>query len=219
MLRIGICDDEEVIGEYVEFLVGEYATNNGFIFEIEKFQNGTDLLAAESRFDMVFLDVNMPGINGIELGRILRDKNKELKIIYISAYAEYAVEAFEVKASYFLVKPIDKNKFFDIVSDIIKEFDLSSSKIIIYIKNLPFHVRDVIYIRGTKDHKIIVCTKDGDVEIRGTLKEVIKNIQMNGFINIRRGVWINPIHIQERDEKNVCLSGGETFRLARNYPL
>lgn len=219
MLRMGICDDEEVIRDLIEFFINEYAAKNSLVFEIEKYGSGIKLLEDKKKLDLVFMDVDMPGKNGIEIGKVLRNRGEKLKIIYISAYPEYAAESYDVRADFYLLKPINKGKFFDVLDKSLKSLDLSGSEMIINIKRFSFHTSEIIYLKGRKDHRIIVCTKSGDIEIRGTLKEITEEVKANNFINIRRGIWINPIHIQQRDEKTVRLYGDRIFNLPRNSSL
>lgn len=201
MLRIGICDDEEVICDLIEFFINEYALKNGLTFSVGKYNSGRALLDSNIKFDIAFLDVSMPGINGIELGRLLRNENRGVKIIYISAYPEYAVEAFEVRASSYLLKPINKGKFFEVVEEVMGAFDLSKSKAIIHIKKHLFHANEVVYLKGTRDHRIVVRTRDEELNVRGELKDIVEEIQRYGFTNPRRGIWINPLYIQKRMKK------------------
>lgn len=216
MLQIAVCDDEEVICDYIEFLISGYALKNGFIFNIKKYTSGIDLVSSNECFDIVFLDVGMPEMNGIEVGKNLREKSRALKIIYVSAYSEYAIESYEVKASFYLIKPINKEKFFDILEEVIKSFDLAGSKIMVNLRKFAIHVNEVIYIKGSKNHRIILHTKSGEVNIRGELKDFVEEFEGCGFVNPRRGIWVNHAYIEEKDEENVYLAEGKIIKMSKN---
>ena len=103
MLNIAVCDDELAIRMKMEEILNRYP---GYPCRVRLFENGRQLLEDTESFDIVFLDVDMPGLDGIQTAGKLRERDKKVKILYLSAYQDYAPSAFLVHAFAYLVKPV-----------------------------------------------------------------------------------------------------------------
>lgn len=112
MMKIAICDDELRIRKEVENALSNYFSEKLINVEIQLFENGEDLLNSEINFDMAFLDVEMPIVSGVEIGKKLKQKFSNIVIFMITAYSEYLDDAFELGAYRFLQKPLDITRFY-----------------------------------------------------------------------------------------------------------
>ena len=113
-MKIGICDDELQFLESTCQLIEQWANLHRIKIDIYRFTNGDDLLQAHCNecLDLIFLDVIMPLLNGIDTARELRNNNQEVPIIFLTASREFAVDSYEVKAYNYLIKPLSKAKLF-----------------------------------------------------------------------------------------------------------
>ena len=111
MKEIAICDDEKIIIERIADLIKKQSVD----CHIESFSAGSEMLAAQKHFDMIFLDIKMEGINGIETARAVREYDRKAVIIFVTAIKEYVFEAFDVGAFHYLLKPIDEQKFAEVL--------------------------------------------------------------------------------------------------------
>ena len=119
-MRILFCDDNSVILEQLRSYVSDYFKENGGQQpELVCYDNGDALLAAEMRADIAFLDVEMPGINGIQLGAKLKEMNPHIKIFIVTSYPDYLDEAMRFQVFRYLSKPIDKDRLFRNLKDAI----------------------------------------------------------------------------------------------------
>lgn len=107
-MKIAICDDEKEIRESLRNILEEYREP---LEQIDLYAGGEEFLECGKSYDLLFLDIDMKGINGIETARKIRLKDKKIKIVYVTAYKEYASQAFSVHAFGYLLKPIKKKKF------------------------------------------------------------------------------------------------------------
>ena len=120
MLIIAICDDEKNICTSLERVVEEYALGKNINYNIESFNSADELLKhillKKNSYDIIFLDIEMKGINGIEFGEILRGdmKDEKTKIIYISWENSYAMDLFKVRPFDFLIKPLEETNMYPI---------------------------------------------------------------------------------------------------------
>ena len=106
MLNIAICDDSREDRKRLR----KFLEETGFLVSIQEFESGEALLRLEETFPVIFLDIDMKGISGIETARLLRKKDKKAKIIYVTAYDDFREYAFSVHAFAYLVKPLDGEK-------------------------------------------------------------------------------------------------------------
>ena len=95
---IALCDDEKIFHWNVISLLEKYREERGLSFQIVEFSSGAEVLNYKEDIFLVFMDVEMPGMNGIETAKFLRQKNKETIIVFLTSHAEMMQKAFEVKA-------------------------------------------------------------------------------------------------------------------------
>ena len=119
MLDLALCDDEAEQLDIVGRLLRDYVqARPELAIRLSVFSSGRDLLAAEeegARFDICVLDVVMPELSGIELGIELRERGSASAIIYLTIYPEYAVDSYAAKAFYYLVKPPEPERLYQVL--------------------------------------------------------------------------------------------------------
>ncbi len=106
--NIAVCDDYKEYGEIVTELIRSVASNKNIECNISTYSSGISLIEAfkENEFDIIFLDMEMPELNGIETGLRIREISKNPVIFYLTSHKEYAYESYEVKAKNYLLKPV-----------------------------------------------------------------------------------------------------------------
>ena len=118
---IAICDDEPLFRENLKNILIEYKRERRLHIDIVEFNNGNDLLDYQSHLDVIFLDYQMPGINGLDVARKLRHQHNMCAIIFVTIYTDFIIDSFEVSPFRFLIKPIYKNKLFSTIDAYVKE--------------------------------------------------------------------------------------------------
>ena len=111
MKKIAICDDEPAVRKQMEAYFKELES----VFCISYFESGEALLESDVLYDVIFLDIDMKGISGIDTARKIRVRDKKAKIIYVTAYEDFREYAFGVHAFGYLVKPVEKEKILEIL--------------------------------------------------------------------------------------------------------
>lgn len=111
LYSIAVCDDNEEYGEIVAEMVKKAARKNNMHCNISTYSSGANLVRAlkEIKFNIIFLDMEMPGLNGIETGLQIRKISKEPVIFYLTSHKEYAFESYMVKAKNYLLKPVSES--------------------------------------------------------------------------------------------------------------
>ena len=153
-LNIAICDDEEIIREQIKELTEK--EKSGLCMEL--YETGDALLASGKQFDIVFLDIQMEGTDGIETAKRLRQRDEDTILIFITGIREYVFEAFDVAAFHYLLKPIEEEKFREVFRRAGRELEKRKSKrretVFIKTRNRSFSLEkdSILYIesRGKK---------------------------------------------------------------------
>ena len=112
--RFAICDDDSDCAAYIRTLADGWAKQAGAELETEMFPSAEAFLFRDEDqkdFDLLLLDIEMAGMDGLELARQVRQENQAIQIVFISGYEQYISQGYEVEALHYLVKPVDEKKF------------------------------------------------------------------------------------------------------------
>lgn len=172
---------------------------------------------AEHRTDLVFLDIEMPGMNGIDFARSLPDG---CMVIFTTAYSEYAVESYEVEAIDYLVKPIDTTRFDKAVARALAyrriadsaRYSTEEDMEFIIVKSdrkyMRVKVADILYVEGLKDY-VIIHMPDRRVVTRMTVKAIEEMLPRRIFIRIGKSYIVNRDKVDSFDSKDVSIGNAE----------
>ena len=215
-MRIAICDDEAIYRE--ETKRGILAYNKGI--EIVEFKDGSELVQSKEQFDLIFLDIEMPKLDGMTTAKYLRKKNVDAEIVFLTSHEGYVFGAFEVRAMDFLKKPLEKAKFLKVLRTVDKalaeeeKVELSINEEKCYVK-----VKDIAYLESCGDG-VLVFDRLGNVyeERRGTLKKWNERLGGKGFAQIHRSYLISMFYVERYGSDYVKLKGiEEPLEISRRY--
>lgn len=182
-MRILICDDDtETARELEKILQCFFQKNSLKIPNIVLYDNGEDLLKDSAEKDIVFLDIEMPGISGIYVGNELKKSNKNIIIFIVTSYAEYLDDAMRFHVFRYLSKPLDKVRILRNLKDALELYNTTITKIPIETKQGVFVVpaTDIIFIEA-HSHKVIVHTLKQDFESIHSIKYWTEKLDMPCF--------------------------------------
>lgn len=157
------------------------------------FENGEKLLESDlNLIDVLFLDVEMPGRNGMKVAKAIREKNKEMIIVFLTAYSEFVFESFKVDAFRYLVKPVNNQELNETLDAIQQKFTETEDYLSFQFQNEMYSVKysDIVYIEGMRD-KIWIYCKGHTYRWRGTLKNMCDQLSDKGFFQVHRSYIIN----------------------------
>lgn len=214
-MNIVICDDEKIVRLQIKGLIEKQKADGN----LELYETGEELLAVGKHFDVVFLDIQMEGMNGIDTARALREQNEETVLIFITGIKEYVFDAFDVAAFHYLLKPIEENKFMEVFDRAVKEAEKRKEKgqKQLFIKtrqrNITLEQKNILYIEN-RGRKAEIHTVDETIEIYAAMIELEK--QLGGeFYRCHRGYLVNMAYITEYSNDSIRLSDGESIYLAK----
>ncbi len=209
-MRIAICDDEKKICDLIKNKVESYYSSQGMEFDIRVFYNGEEVLAWDlDSIDVLFLDVDMPGKNGLEVAKLIRERNKEVLIVFMTAYSEFVFESFKVDAFRYLVKPVECQELKETLDAIGRKFEETQDVLTFQFQNETFRIKcsDIIYIEGMRD-KIWIYCKDQTYRWRGTMKYLTDLLEDRHFFQVHRSYIINMKKIKKYNSQTITLEGG-----------
>jgi two-component system LytT family response regulator len=190
-LNIAICDDETEYANDIRVHLNQYSSEHGLTFDIYDFNSGEEILASNTVFDIAFLDIEMDGINGIEVGRELQKANPDLVLIYVTAYNHYLDDALDLGITRFFDKPIDSQRFYEGMDKAISKID--NTELRFYLKDsnkgvVTVRSKDIIFVEiigrktkiHTKSHEYL--SKDGIKIWKARLNKSYFEIPHNSYI-------------------------------------
>ena len=116
--RAAVCDDSAADADYVRGIVAHWAEQRGVALECRAFSSAEQFLfcyAEDKNFDLLLLDVEMPGADGVTLAKTVRQENEAVQIVFLTGYSDYIAEGYDVAALHYLMKPVGREKFFAVL--------------------------------------------------------------------------------------------------------
>lgn len=212
MLRIAICDDEKSIcnqlEEILERLGREFLEN----IQIDIFYSGEELcqyLAANNYFDIIFLDIELKIMNGVEVGQTIRDRmlNETTQIIYISGKETYAMELFKIRPLDFIIKPFNYEKIKEIFKIALRIIQKNGNIFQYKIGHTTYNVliKNILYFES-RNREIIIHETNATEVFYGKLKDVHENLRRFKFIQIHKSYLVNYNHVIKLEYHQVTMS-------------
>lgn len=217
--RIAICDDDSVDRDYVSAVVEEWSASYGHVVLKESFPSAEAFLFQyEERkdYDILLLDIEMKDISGVELARKLRGENTWTQIIFITGYQDFMAEGYEVSALHYLMKPVGKEKLFEVLNRAAAGLDKKSRSVMFQVDGATCRVdvEDIIYVEAFS-HSMTVHTVAEELEVKMSMSEAEKLLG-EGFVRCHRSYIAGLKHVARITRTEVILDRGVSIPLARN---
>lgn len=244
MKRCLIVDDETPAREELLYILSDI----GGVKVVGQASNGIEALELIRTLnpDIIFLDIQMPQMSGMDVARELLNESNRPKIIFVTAYDQFAIEAFEVNAIDYLLKPIseerlrkrvqqiisvkeseeviDYNKLSKLIKDMKSDTKSTPNIISLYHNNklIPIEIKDIIYAT-IEDKETIIFTKKGRFEINCTLNKLLERLDSSIFFRTHKSYIVNLNSIESvelwfNSTYNINLKDNkEIIPVSRNY--
>lgn len=204
-IKIAICDDT---AEDIKLLSDALYTYD-YSFEINTYTNGQmlidEFLDMKPSVDILFLDVYMPGIDGVKTAQKIRSESKDIKIIFISSSKEHFLQAYEVFAFNYILKPFDRERLYLVLDRAIDEIRRERShKIRFSYKSTVYSVdcRDILYIESRDKLILFHLADQSTLQCYGKLNEIEEELPEQSFIRCHKSFLVNSSYITEMGENH-----------------
>lgn len=222
-LKIALCDDDRTALPVIAGAAESAFRDHGIRTELSCYQSGKVLLdaLATNRFDIILLDIDMPGLDGIEVGRRVREMKNGTQIIFVSECESRVFESFEVHPLGFVRKSNFLNDIAAVVRLYIKTCVQEQNSEYMEFETrgglLNLKIRQIRYIEGSRNYQLLYLENSGEpTEIKMTLDKLEEILEPHGFIRIHKGYLVNCQFIQRIQNTQLSLRDGTELPIGRS---
>lgn len=222
MFKIAICDDELAMCGEIETIILKHAKSFKQEIITDVFVSGVELcdfLKKGEYFDLIFLDIEMDDLSGIEVGEIIRNTidNQTMQIVYVSWKENYAMELFKVRPFDFLIKPLEAKE----VIAVITKASQMASKMDCFFEctfggtHYITALKDILYFES-QARKVSIFTSNGNYNTHDKLAEIQKKINDRNFVMVHRSYFINFSHVIKYSYEQIVMSNDEIISISQS---
>ena len=215
-MNIAICDDNN---NDIKILY-QHCKKYNPDYEISIFNNGVELLESFKKkyFDLIFLDIEMCGLNGIEVGQSLMSKSNHPVIIFTTCSIDYAIRGYGIAIKY-LTKPISYSDFIGAMESALEYIAPKKLSICDKGTQMLLLVNDILYFEIFQ-HQIVIHLENRDnIKIRGTLSEFIEQLPANKFAQPHKSYLVNLDYIDRLNKQEIIMTNGDLIPIGRSKSI
>jgi len=206
-MKLAICDDEEEYVVDVARHINQYFAEHGLSYEVDKYFSSSDILNSTEVYDIVFLDIEMEGDNGIKVAKELKKRNPDIVLMFVTAYDHYLDEAFDLGSTRFFDKPIDSARFYKGLEKAISKVDNTEIKFYLKDENcgtISIMSNDIIFVE-IKGRKTKIVSREREYLSRENIKIWKNKLTKSYFISPHNSFIVNTNYITYFKNDHVIL--------------
>lgn len=210
MIYVAICDDEQKQVNIIKQYLLDYQRDTQCELKIYHFVCGKELCESSDIYDLIFLGIEMNGMDGLETAKIFRCKQKQTQIVYISSHSKYAINAFEVHPFYFIMRPVTASIIYKVMNEFMEYFnnDIYQNHILEFngMKGpLLLDQKDIYMFEYIGNRRVAIFTLDKKYVVRGGITEITHLVDPKLFISPYRGHLINMQYVKRLNNCIICM--------------
>ena len=213
MLRIAICDDETAARDLLRIQLEKVLVENTeeIVYEFSSGINAASWLKKHpGEIDLLFLDVEMDGLNGMETAEKIRAFDKDLTLVFVTGYADYVFDGYRARALDYLLKPVSEQKLRELIHRVRAKQEEEAPQTF-FIKNMDgtwrFRLCDILFFYSDR-RKVMLVTAKGEYSFYARLDEIEHQLSPY-FVRIHQRYLINPSHVDYLGSESVTINGQE----------
>ena len=219
MYHIAIVEDEKIFSDQLVSYLNEYEKEHGVEFRISIFYDGESILKEyTSDYDAIFLDIQMPGIDGMQTAEAIRELDEEVVLMFITNMAQYAISGYSVGALDFVMKPINYYTFALKLGRVLKRVQKKAKEQHTIVLSLPDGMKRLdtrqIYFVEIQNRMLHYHTDEGEFIVKGTLQSVEQELEAYAFVKCNHWYMVNLLHVKEI-KKNIAVVGEFELEISR----
>lgn len=218
LVNIVICENDKNDQEFVKAKVVEILDDLDIEYEIKVYNSGDDLLEGYDKYtDIILLDIQMDGLDGMETARKIREFDDNVEIIFITSFVEYALEGYEVNAYRYLLKPVKDENLRTSLINCLNDRNFVKRSIVIKEGDtrIKISLKDIMYIE-VQGNDITVHTLKDTYRTKGTMSNFETEINSNMFVRCHKSYLVNLEYIKSIKRYTSILVNDEEVPLNRN---
>lgn len=219
-MRVAICDDEEVQQQLLKNYLKEWAALNEVVIEIKLFRSGENFLFLwedDRDYDLLIFDIEMGQLSGMELAMKIREQDKTIPILFVTGYDDYISQGYEVAALHYLMKPLQKEKFFQVLDKLKSEGKRDLKLFFQTEKGLIALPLSKIWYVEARAHQCILYTETEEYTLSTSISEMAEYLgDHRDFVRCHRSYLVNLQHISVIVKSELTLDDGRKLPVSRN---
>ncbi len=200
MYRIAVVDDQEEGRADLKAFLARYASERKLAVEIFEYEDGESFLKSyKNNYEIVLLDIEMQGIDGMETARRLRERDEKVCLLFVTRLANYAVQGYGVRALDFLVKPVSYENFSLKMDRAVTEAERARKKEILLLTtegSRRVRTEDIFYVE-VLNHTLIYHTREGELYVRGSIRDCEEKLAPCDFARCNKSYLVNLRYVTE----------------------
>jgi len=217
--RVAIVDDSNVDSEYVQSILNAWAQDRQASVQVQSFASAESFLfhyADDKAWDILLLDIEMGAMDGVSLAKKIRKSNETVQIVFITGFAEYISEGYEVSALHYLMKPVKQEKLFTVMDRAVVAMHKAESSILLPVngETLRLPIGTVQYVEAFA-HTVSVVTSEEMIQVKISISEMEKMLG-DHFVRCHRSYLVGLKYISRISKTEVILDTGKILPLSRN---
>lgn len=217
MIKIAVVDDEKKQLSLLKKYIDKISVENKISFSVSLYDNSVVFITNyKSDFDIIFLDIDMPHMDGFSLAKKIRETDPSVIIIFITNMQQYAIKGYEVEAVGFLVKPVEYFNFSNLMKKVLRIHGMKEEKVLNVNSNgnvMRIPVSSIYYIEVSR-HRITFHTEYGDIESWGALNAIEQELPKGCFSRCNVCYLVSLRHVKYIDGDEVMV-GGDSLKISR----
>lgn len=217
MISIAVCDDDLLFCARLSEKIQSFMERSGRSCVVRQFQSGKELLGEAEQFDLIFLDILMEDINGMDTARVIRDRAFDKLLIFISSSRDHVWDSYEVEAFWYLVKPVSERKLEQVLRRAAAKLEAEPEEYLIIQKERrprKVYLKDIFYFE-IQGRIVEIHGKGGILPYYGKIGELEKQLCQKGFYRCHKSLLVNLERIDTYNRQEIILTSGERLPIAR----
>lgn len=222
MIEIAVCDDDKFTVNYIVNTLTHISKKNNLYINIHTFTSGMEFISnynPSKSYDIIFLDILLDSLNGIDIAKHIRENNDITKIIFISSSSEYILDGYDVEASNYLIKPLDYEKLNKVFIKAIKSLYNTNSKLLKInhgSKTITLPLSKVLYFE-VYNRKVIAILDNSTIEFYSRLSDIEVLISKYNFVRCHRSYLVNVCKISQLSSSEITLNNFAKIPIGKKY--
>lgn len=216
-MNIAIVDDERIFLKELHNKIDSLGMSD---YKVYEFESGESFLSIfeKGKFDIIILDVEMPGINGLETAEKIRESDKTVILSFLTNYSEFAIQGYEVNAFRYILKTQPDYLYMQQLQSIFDEYKQTHKAYAYSNQNMSFRYKliDILYFE-IFNRQILLHTTERNVEYYGNLSDIYEELKEFNFIKPGKSYVVNLEHIKNIDKNFLIMSNGDKILIGRTY--
>ena len=215
-MLIAVCDDEKLFCDQTKDAIYSYSNEHNLNIVVEVFFDGEELLKSNEKFDMVFLDYQMPKTDGLETAKEIRNRNMLCTIVFITRYSEIVYDTFLYETFRFLLKPLKVENLYEALDSYRKKMgEHYPISVNVNGEHLSINTQEIVYVEADGKNSIIRLN-DSIVYCSYTLSKVASLLPNHCFFRSHRSFYVNFDYIESYNKNTIKFRNGEYAKISRN---